>query len=338
MWVPLLAALTISTHTFIDGGPVFTGGDVLWSTATPAVYSTGPVRRVWRPGRVSVPPDLRTDPKARYEASQLVTDLASSASTTAFVRTVGFRRIPECVNANPPCLGGPLRSVPFRGELWVRRGSGAFRRLAGGLHRPLVVATDVDKSTVVYAEEGSVNRVVVLRRNGPPEVLTSSPELKYPRVAVAGDFVAWLEGDERSFGYPRRSLVVYDLRTRSIAYRLAAAPIVELDLAASGTVAFGQDPTPIGGPNGGIGWASLAEPQAHFLPGDAIPFRLKLAAGRVAFFTRICCPRDFSPFLIKSLTGDVLSRRSAAYGDFDLDAHRVTYLRSVKVIGVDRLR
>jgi hypothetical protein len=29
MWVPLLAALTISTHTFIDGGPVFTGGDVL---------------------------------------------------------------------------------------------------------------------------------------------------------------------------------------------------------------------------------------------------------------------------------------------------------------------
>src|SRR5207247_1651337 len=129
-----------------------------------------------------------------------------------------------------------------------------------------------------------------------------------------------------------------DLRARSIAYRLSAAAIVDFDLAADGTVAFGQDPTPVGGPNGGIGWASLAEPRAHFLPGDAIPYRLELAAGRVAFFTRICCPRDFSPFLIESLAGEVLSRRSAVYGDFDLDAGRVTYLRSVKVIGVDRLR
>ena len=229
--------------------------------------------------------------------------------------------------------------MPFRGELWVRRGPGSFRRVAGGLHRPLVVATDIDASTVVYADEATVNRVVLLRRNAQPEVLTFSSELRYPRVAVAGQFAAWLEGNEKYVGgYPLRGLVVYDLRARRIAYRLAAAPIVSFDLAADGTVAFGQNPTPVGGPNGGIGWASLAEPRAHFLPGDAIPFRIKLAAGGVAFFTRICCPRDFFPFLIESLNGDVLSRRFAAYGDFDFDGRRLAYLRSVKVIAVDRLR
>jgi hypothetical protein len=341
MWIPaaLAALLLIPTHTWVSKGPVLSGTRVVWATNGQRVYTSSPKRRLWHPGRVSVPADAQLDPQSRYVAEQQVSDLASSASTTIFIRTVGARRIPPCVSESPPCLGGPLRTVPFRGELWVRRGSGPFRRLEGGAHRPLVIAADVDGQAVVLAEDGDVDRVVLRLPNVPPQVLTSSTELGYPRVAVAGRFAAWLEGNEHpTTGYPLRSLVVYDIRARRVAYRLASAPVTDLDLAPDGTVAFGQDPTPAAGPNGGVGWASVAEPWPHFLAGDAIPFRVRLAAGRVAFFTGICCPREPRPLVVETLDGRITNRLPAAYGDFDFDGQRLAYLKSVRVIAVARIR
>jgi hypothetical protein len=131
--------------------------------------------------------------------------------------------------------------------------------------------------------------------------------------------------------YVPRTLVVYDLRARHVVYRLVAAPFADIDLAPNGTVAFGQDPTPVGGASGGIGWASVAEPWPHFLPGEAIPFRVRLGAGRIAYFTR-------GTLVVQGLDGRIAAHRTAAYGDFDFDGHRLAYLHSVKAIRVDQLR
>lgn len=176
---------------------------------------------------------------------------------------------------------------------------------------------------MLYSDESAV----VLGR-----ALASSPELEYPDVALAGHFAAWTEVPlGHNFMYRPRTLVVYDLRARHVAYRLDSAPFVDLDVAPDGTVAFGQDPTPLGGSDGGVGWASIAEPRPHYLSGNAIPFRIRLGAGRVAYFTR-------GALVVQTLAGDVVARRQAAYGDFDFDGHRLAYLQSGKAIRVDRLR
>jgi hypothetical protein len=182
---------------------------------------------------------------------------------------------------------------------------------------------DVDGGRVLYSE----GRRLVLGGT-----LALSNDLEFPDVALAGHYAAWTELRRgHDFMYTPRALVVYDLRAHSVAFRLDAAPFVDIDLAPDGTVAFGQDPTPVGGPNGGVGWASLARPSPHFLPGDAVPFRVRIGAGRIAAFAR-------GELFVRALDGRIVARRQAAYGDFDFDGHRLAYLRSLKVIEVDRLR
>ena len=327
MWAPVLAAaLTlVNTHTWIWGGPALNGPRVTWSSAAPtAVYSSRPVHRVWRAERVSVPPSVPDDPQFVYSVSQRITRLASSGSTTAFIRTVELRRTLK----NTP--GGPLRAQPIRGELWVRHGT-RFRRAAGGVGRAIVVDADVDGRSVIYAEDGATNRVVLLRRG----VLTSSPVDRYTCVRLAGRYAGWLEQNDAAASlYALRTLVVYDLARRQVALRLGPAPITDFDLAATGTVAFGEDPTPVGGPDGGIAWASVADPTAHYLSGNAIPFALRLAGSRVAFFTR---DPSGNSLLLKSLDGKNTRRFDAAYGGFDFDGRRIAYLQSPKVIAVARI-
>ena len=330
MWVPVLAAALslVNTHTWIWGGPALNGARVTWASAFPtAVYSSGPVRRLWRAGRVSVPPSVPEDPQFTYRVDQRITRLVGAAQTTAFIRTVELHRSPKC-----DCPGGPIRGFPIRGELWARNGVRPFRRIAGGVGHPIVVDVDVDGSSTVYAEEGGLNRVVWLGH----AVLTSSRQLTYPRVAVNGAFAGWLEHTgEYVGGYAIRRLVVYDLRANRIAYQLGPARITDFDLSRDGTVAFGEDPTPVGGPDGGIAWASVADPAPHYLPGDAIPFGLRLAAGRVAFFTR--APSG-NALKLESLDGKRKTTFDAAYGGFDFAGHRIAYLHSPKVIAVSRLR
>ena len=321
MWVPLLAALTlVPAPTAIGAGPALADTRLLWADAAPrpAVYAASPVRRVWRAPVVSLPPDVANDPRFDVRPTQRISKVDASRVRAAFIRRIDLQLVPKCASESPPCLM-PVRLKPYRWELWAGRPAGPFRRVSGGF----VQDVDVDSGRVLYSTGGSV----VLGRT-----LVSSREIEYPDVALAGHYAAWTEVPRgRNFLYTPRALVVYDLRTRHVACRLDPAPFADIDLAADGTAAFGEDPTPVGGADGGVGWASLAEPRAHFLRGNAIPFEVRLAGARIAYFSR--------PLLVvEKLDAEVVALQQAAYGGFDFDGRRLAYLTRPKEIAVTRIR
>src|SRR5919109_1933411 len=217
-----------------------------------------------------------------------VTDLAASASTIAFIQ---------------------------RGDLWVGppfRSVGAARTV------------DVDGKTVAYAQtEVGVSRLVV----GNAEVARSR-DVEYSHVAVAGHYVAWIErtGLER-WPAPPSSVVVYDVAAHRVAYvldvdELGHTVVSSLDLAADGTVAIASDPAPAGGCDGGVAWASIAQPRPHYLTGDAIPWRVRIAAGRIAYFTRTCTAPTPFRLVVKTLADRTVADGVTVYGGFDFDGRR----------------
>ena len=232
-----------------------------------------------------------------------VTDLAASASRIAYIR---------------------------RSDLWVGppfHSSGAAR------------SVDVDGKTVAYAQTVSGESRV---RVGTASVATSR-SVEYPHVAVAGHYVAWIErtGLER-WPAPPSSIVVYDLAAQRVAYaldvdELGHTVVSSLDLEADGTVAFASDPAPAGGCDGAVAWASIWQPRPHYLSGDAIPWRVKIAAGRIAYFTRTCVAPTPFRLVVKTLADRTLADGVVPYGGFDFDGRRLAHLQSPKTIAVDRL-
>jgi hypothetical protein len=305
MWAPLLAALTlVPTHTWIRQGPVLAGAHVVWTSDAPAVYVSAPVRRLWR-GR-----------------NGEIGALAASTSTIAFARTVEHD------------------GVPIRSELWAGRPSGPFRRVTVTSGRAAALDVDVDRRTVAYAEmENGRSRVVVAHAT-----VTTSQDVDYSRVAVAGHYVAWIERSSlEHWPAPPSAVVVYDVAARRVAYTLGSqvlghTVVSSLDLQADGTVALASDPSPAGGCDGGVAWASVAQPTVHFLSGDAIPWRVRIAAGRIAYLSRTCVAPTPFRLVVKTLADRTLADGVVAYGGFDFDGHRLAHLRSPKVIAVDRLR
>lgn len=303
MWIAsALAALTlIQTHTWVQAGPAFTGSRVSWTTNTAGVYTSQPVNRVWQA------------PAVQPDRVQRLTAVSGSSLRVAFIRRV--ERLQHC---DVICPHGP-RPVE-RSDVLAGPPRGPFRRL----NRGLALDVDVDGSRIIYSDTG---RVVLDRRT-----LASADGVEYPDVALAGRFAAWTEVPRgQNFIYAPRALVVYDVRAGRIAYRLVAAPFVDIDLAADGTVAFGEDPTPVGGPNGGVAWASVAEPWPHYLPGDAIPYEIRIASGRIASFGK-------GELTVRTLAGAAVASLPAAYGAFDFDGRRLAYLQAPKVIAVASLR
>ena len=330
MWVPLLAALTlVPTQTWIRQGPVLAGSQVVWTSDVASVYASAPVRRLWRAERVSVPRGLPEDPRISYRVDQEINALTASASTAAFVRTVELYRIPICADA--PCPGVQPREQRLRGDVWSGPPRGPFRRIARG-----ALDADVDRNTVVYSEtSGGKSGIVVARPHAARIQLTSEPDVEFPHVAVAGRYEHWPA--------PPATVVVYDLRTRRPAYTLGPQElghvvVSSLDLEVDGTVAVASDPSPAGGCDGGVAWASIAEPKLHYLSGNAIPWRIRIAAGRIAFITRTCVAPTPFRLVLRTLDGRTLADGVVAYGGFDFDGHRLAYLRSPKTIRVDRLR
>jgi hypothetical protein len=249
-----------------------------------------------------------SDGRILYESAPLrrvwrargdIADLAASASTIAFVQG---------------------------GDLWV---GPPFRRVAAAR------TVDVDGKTVAYAQ-GS--RVVV-----GSATVNSSRDVDYSHVAVAGHFVAWIErtGLER-WPAPPSSIVVYDLAAHRVAYvldvdELGHTVVSSVDVEADGTVAFASDPSPAGGCDGGVAWASIAQPRAHYLSGNAIPWRVRIAAGRIAYFSRSCLAPATFRLVVRSLADRTLADGVTTYGGFDFDGHRLAYLRSPREIEVTRL-
>src|SRR5437870_7455965 len=156
--------MVVPTRSWVGTGPVLAGSHVVWGTDSPAaaLYVSGPARRVWRAGRVHVPADLPRDPLYDARLVQRISAVASSSGKTAFVRAVDLQLIPSCASQDPPCLE-PMRSEPFRGEVWSGRPTGPFRRIAGGKNLPIVLAADVDGSAILYSDTvpGESSRVVL---------------------------------------------------------------------------------------------------------------------------------------------------------------------------------
>jgi hypothetical protein len=344
MWVPLLAALTlIPTQTWIRQGPVLAGSHVVWTSDPASVYSSAPVRRLWRAGSVSVPRGLPKDPRFSYTVGQDISALTASASTTVFVRTVQLYRVPNCAGT-VPCLGGPIRGDPIRSELWTAQAQGRFRRAAVVTGEGVALDADVDHSTLAYAETVHGEARVVIVRSGRTTTVAATRDVGYPHVAVAGPYVAWIQRSSlEHWPAPPSTVVVYDLAAHRAAYRLGPqelghAVVSSLDLQADGTVAIASDPSPVGGCDGGVAWASVAQPRLHYLSGDAIPWRVKIAVGRIAYFTRSCiAPMPFR-LVVKTVADHTLADGPTAYGGFDFDGHRLAYLQSPKAIRVARLR
>jgi hypothetical protein len=204
----------------IASGPALTGPRVTWAAHTFALYSSNPVRRIWKAPSVEAP------------LFQRVGQIAASAHRVAFIRTVEFQ---------PPCPAGdicPYRRQVVQNDLWSGPPRGPFKRVNHGL----TLDVDIDGNRVLYSD---TSRVVLGR------TLAFSSSVEYPDVALAGHYAAWTEVSRgHNLLYVKRKLVVYDLRARRVAYRLDAAPFLDIDVAQDGTVAFGQDPTPLGGPDG----------------------------------------------------------------------------------------
>lgn len=337
MWVPLLAALTLlPTHTWIRQGPVLAGARVVWTSDGPALYSSR--RRVWRAGAVSVPRGLPEDPRFSYSVGQDITEVSASATTTAFVRTVDLQRVPKCAS-DEPCPGGPLRGETIRAEVWAGRPSGAFRRITVASGAGVALDEDVDGSVLAYvATANGASRAVVGHTT-----LAAPPGLEWTHVAVAGHYLALIERSSvEHWPAPPSGIVVYDLAGHRVAYtldvdELGHTVVSSLDLEADGTVAFASDPAPAGGCDGGVAWASISQPRPHYLSGDAIPWRVRIAAGRIAYFTRSClAPMPFR-LVVKTLGDRSLADGVVAYGGFDFDGRRLAYLRSPREIEVTRI-
>src|SRR5438105_5053550 len=277
MWVPLLAALTlVPTHTWIRQGPVLAGSHVVWTSDAPDVFEAAPFRRLWRAGSVSVPRGLPDDPRFSYSVGQDITALTASASTTAFIRTVQLYRVPRCGQEVPPCLGVPVRAQPIRSELWAGGPKRSFRRVTVVSGKGIALDADVDGSTVAYtATANGASRVTLGRAT-----VIASRDVDYTHVAVAGRYIAWIQrtGPEH-WPAPPSTVVVYDLAANRVAYTLGPhelghAVVSSLDLETDGAVAIASDPSPAGGCDGGVAWASIDQPRPHYLAGDAIPWRI----------------------------------------------------------------
>jgi hypothetical protein len=233
-----------------------------------------------------------------------ITDLAASASRIAFIRHSDL------------WVGPPFHSI------------GAAR------------SVDVVGKTVAYTQTVSGESRVVAEN----ATVATSGNAEYSDVAIAGHYVAWIErtGLERWPAPPSR-IVVYDVAAHHVAYaldvdELGHTVVSSLDVQADGTVAFASDPAPAGGCDGGVAWASIAQPRPHYLSGDAIPWRVRIAGGRIAYFTRTCpAPTPFR-LVVKTLADRTVADGVTIYGGFDLDGRRLAYLKSPKEIAVTRLR
>ncbi|HEY3018381.1 MAG TPA: hypothetical protein VGJ23_06080 [Gaiellaceae bacterium] len=337
------SATVIPTRSWIGAGPILAGSHVVWASTSPSVafYVSGPARRVWRATRVPVPADARDDPSYDVRVAQRVSSVSSSALRTVFVRSIDLQLIPRCASEDPPCLA-PIRLKAWRGEVWTGPPTGPFRLLAGGKGKPIALDADVDGRAILYSDTvpAQSSRVVLVRRGAPPIVLASSRDVDFPSIALAGRYAAWIE--RRTIEHwpaPPRTLVVYDIAARRVAYTLGVeelghALLIAFDLQRNGTVALASDPSPGPGCDGGVAWASIAEPHPHYLTGNAIPWRIKIAAGRIAFITRSCgAPTPFR-LVLETREGRILSDSVIVYGGFDFDGRRLAYLTEPKEIAV----
>src|SRR5439155_10804974 len=185
-------------------------------------------------------------------------------------------RVPNCAGT-VPCLGGPIRGKPIRSELWTARAQGRFRRVAVVTGEGAALDADVDRTTVAYAETVNGESRVAVVRAGRTAIVAATRTVDYPHVAVAGRYVAWIQRSSlEHWPAPPSTVVVYDLAAHRAAYTLGPqelghAVVSSVDLGADGMVAIASDPSPKGGCDGGVAWASIAQPRLHYLSGDAIP-------------------------------------------------------------------
>lgn len=291
-------------------------------------------RVAWKAASVRVPPTAAADWFYNISVEQRLSSVRASGSTVAFVHAATVVFHAKCLDVVPRCAV-PIWGEPLRGELWQGRPQGSYRRVD---LRGRAVATDVSGTDVLVATQAPT-AVLLLRPHRRRLVLVTSRQSQVNAVALAGDYAAWTERRESGF-----VLKVYDIRANHIAYRLssrilAANNLVPFDLAADGTVAFVSDRSPRGGCDGGVGWASPSEPEAHFLAVNALRQEVRLAAGQFAFVTRASCTSTRLRYELADRAGHVRSVAPAApafFPSFDFDGSRLIYIDENGVVQILR--
>jgi hypothetical protein len=188
---------------------------------------------------------------------------------------------------------------------------------------------DVSGSVIAF---GRCDTALEVRDSSDPEA-TQVVGRDVHDAAIAGRYVAWLEGHSSSTE-SAGDFVVYDRETRSEAYRLPAAAfpaqVFSLDVQDDGTVAFSFYAKPDNYPDGmRVGWASRAEPTVHVLP---LPRRLtygvRIAASRIVFVRYAQSARSRGHEIgVTDLQGHArLYSREAGFA-FDYDGARIAFVR-----------
>jgi hypothetical protein len=297
------------TGASVEAGPALTGARVVWgqvdSRGAVTIRSgsgTG-IRTLFSARLPAVPVDRVPGPPLVAGVAHGAASLEASPSRIAFIRYAILVTEGRC--AGRPC--GVRTEEPLFWELWVGASRGPFRRVAGGAPTAaspsceLVVPGPVDVSgtSIVYAEHRALCRGrladayagrarVVLLRGRSKTILarTSSP---IDAVAIAGRYAAW-GTYARARAAEKPTITVYDLRRRSIAYRVTTGSLSSFGLQGDGTIAWLTSSDDAAAT---LAWASPRSPRPHVLKAVApIGFVVRIAGDRILLAAKVprsCC-------------------------------------------------
>jgi hypothetical protein len=220
--------------------------------------------------------------------------------------------------------------------------------LAGPLTGPLNVLESCPQSTPVYqpatpaiegdlsiwSGEGCMPDRLELRLGMVTRTIDAGGAVA--SLAAAGHYAAWISS--KPTGNPSvptpTFLTVYDAQAGAVAYSVVIPPATIADVDTDGTAVVAPSDVANGhGPCGHdypsrITYYTLVDPTAHLVPVASCTWRLKIAAGRIAFEQRL--PSGSDRLALTNLAGTAVQPVAGvdALSNFDFDGSHVAWTES----------